>query len=67
MTYFLAPMVNSFTSYYQKLFTRLQMITLYTALYSLLDQVRVPVGWAGGCKVIFTSNPTSVEVVLGLC
>ena len=29
MAYFLAPIVNSIISYKQKLFTRLQMITLY--------------------------------------
>ena len=25
------------------------------------------VGWGGGCKVIFLSNPTHIEVDLGLC
>ena len=33
MTYFLAPVVNSITSYKQKLFTRLQMITTVAPWY----------------------------------
>ena len=36
MVYFLAPLDNSITSYYQKLFTQLQMITLYFAYLRIL-------------------------------
>ena len=37
-----------------------------TAMEALHSQSRVPVvvGGGGGCKVIFISNPTTVEVVL---